>query len=76
MPLYQVDAVAEEPFRGSPAAECLLECERPEAWMQSVASEMDLSERAFVRRREDGFAPREAEERTELTAAKAPRPPW
>ena len=45
----QIDAFADEPFSGNPAAVCLLEDERDAAWMQSVAAEMNLSETAFVR---------------------------
>jgi PhzF family phenazine biosynthesis protein len=52
---FQVDAFADRPFTGNPAAVCLLEREMDAAWMQSVAAEMNLSETAFVRRMEDGF---------------------
>ncbi|OWZ83540.1 PhzF family phenazine biosynthesis protein [Natranaerobius trueperi] len=48
VPVYQVDAFAEKPFSGNPAAICLLENEGNEAWMQKVAQEMNLSETAFV----------------------------
>lgn len=56
MPLYQVDAFADRRFSGNPAAVCLLDDEADPEWMQAVASEMNLSETAFVRRLEDGFA--------------------
>ncbi|MDH4120786.1 MAG: PhzF family phenazine biosynthesis protein [Deltaproteobacteria bacterium] len=46
--LYQVDAFTDQPFSGNPAAVCVLEAPRPDAWMQSVAMEMNLSETAFV----------------------------
>jgi len=46
--LYIVDAFASGPFTGNPAAVCLLDASRPDAWMQSVASEMNLSETAFL----------------------------
>lgn len=46
--LYQVDAFTDEPFKGNPAAVCLLEGPEPDAWMQSLASEMNLSETAFL----------------------------
>ena len=49
-----VDAFTAEPFRGNPAAVCLLHQEAPESWMQAVAAEMNLSETAFVRRRAEG----------------------
>jgi len=47
-PLYQVDAFTAEAFRGNPAAVCILDEPRDEAWMQHVASEMNLSETAFL----------------------------
>lgn len=47
-PLYGVDAFASAPFRGNPAAVCLLEREAEAAWMQQVAAEMNLSETAFL----------------------------
>jgi PhzF family phenazine biosynthesis protein len=48
LPLYQVDAFTTVPFKGNPAAVCVLEAPRPEAWMQAVALEMNLSETAFL----------------------------
>lgn len=57
-PLWIVDAFAEKPFTGNPAAVCLLDAAREAAWMQHVAAEMNLSETAFVVPRaggEDGF---------------------
>ena len=53
--LYQVDAFTSKPFAGNPAAVCILTELSPDAWMQSVAHEMNLSETAFVKRRDDGF---------------------
>jgi predicted PhzF superfamily epimerase YddE/YHI9 len=55
MQIYQVDAFATEPFRGNPAAVCLLDASRSDQWMQSVAAEMNLAETAFVTRLVDGF---------------------
>ena len=55
MTIVQVDAFTSEPFKGNPAAVCVLEAERDAAWMQRVASEMNLAETAFLRAREDGF---------------------
>jgi len=49
-----VDAFADRPFRGNPAAVCLLPEAADEAWMQAVAAEMNLSETAFVVARTDG----------------------
>lgn len=46
--IIQVDAFTNRPFKGNPAAVCLLEGPAPNRWMQDVASEMNLSETAFV----------------------------
>jgi PhzF family phenazine biosynthesis protein len=56
VPIYQVDAFAECAFEGNPAAVCLLQEARDDAWMQSVAAEMNLAETAFLVRRDDGFS--------------------
>jgi PhzF family phenazine biosynthesis protein len=48
MKLFQIDAFASEPFRGNPAAVCMLDRERDGRWMQAVAAEMNLSETAFL----------------------------
>jgi predicted PhzF superfamily epimerase YddE/YHI9 len=48
--LFQVDAFTDRPFAGNPAAVCVLDRERDDAWLQSVASEMNLSETAFLLR--------------------------
>jgi PhzF family phenazine biosynthesis protein len=48
--LYQVDAFTTEPFKGNPAAVCLLDAPRPDAWMQAMAAEMNLSETGFPQR--------------------------
>jgi PhzF family phenazine biosynthesis protein len=53
--ITQVDAFAERAFSGNPAAVCLLEQPPDESWMQLVASEMNLSETAFLLRRDGGF---------------------
>jgi PhzF family phenazine biosynthesis protein len=49
--VHQIDAFTDRPFAGNPAAVCLLEAPRDEAWMQRVAAEMNLSETAFLVRR-------------------------
>jgi PhzF family phenazine biosynthesis protein len=46
--VYQVDAFTTEPFKGNPAAVCILDYEPSAEWMQSIAMEMNLSETAFV----------------------------
>jgi PhzF family phenazine biosynthesis protein len=55
IPIYQVDAFTDRPFAGNPAAVCLLPEPRDEAWMQHLASEMNLSETAYVVPRADGY---------------------
>lgn len=56
IPIYQVDAFAERPFEGNPAAVCVLAAEPSAQWMQSVAAEMNLAETAFVQPRSDGYS--------------------
>ncbi|MGH7475433.1 MAG: PhzF family phenazine biosynthesis protein [Longimicrobiales bacterium] len=51
----QVDAFTDEPFRGNPAAVLVLDQAVSGAWMQAVAREMNLSETAFLRRRDNGW---------------------
>src|SRR3954471_9880044 len=51
--IVQVDAFTAVPFSGSPAAVCILPQRRDAAWMQQVAREMNLSETAFLVRRDD-----------------------
>lgn len=47
--IHQVDAFTAVPFRGNPAAVVPLDAPTDDAaWMQSVATEMNLSETAFV----------------------------
>jgi len=53
--LFQVDAFTSRAFAGNPAAVCILPGPGDERWMQDVAREMNLSETAFLHRREDGF---------------------
>ena len=52
--ITQVDAFTSEPFGGNPAAVCLLAAPADPTWMQRVAREMNLSETAFLVRREAG----------------------
>ncbi|HSM35032.1 MAG TPA: PhzF family phenazine biosynthesis protein [Longimicrobiales bacterium] len=53
--LVQVDAFTSTPFAGNPAAVCVLDAYPADAWLQSVAREMNLSETAFLRRSTDGW---------------------
>src|SRR5260370_25316893 len=54
--IVQVDAFTDTPFKGNPAAVCVLPAPRDEAWMQAVAREMNLSETAFLHPHDGGFA--------------------
>lgn len=47
LPLFQIDAFAERVFQGNPAAVCPLDAWLPEALMQAIAAENNLSETAF-----------------------------
>jgi PhzF family phenazine biosynthesis protein len=55
LPLYIVDAFTARPFAGNPAAVCLLDSARPDAWMQSLAAEMNLSETSYLLPEGDGY---------------------
>jgi len=54
IPIYQVDAFASQVFAGNPAAVCPLEAWLPDALMQAIALENNLSETAFVVKRGAG----------------------
>jgi PhzF family phenazine biosynthesis protein len=56
MRIYQVDAFTDQPFKGNPAAVCILDAARPDAWMQALAAEMNLSETAFPLKQGEGYA--------------------
>jgi PhzF family phenazine biosynthesis protein len=57
MRLFQIDAFTDAPFKGNPAAVCLLDgADVDDTWMQNVAAEMNLSETAFVRRQGSDWA--------------------
>ena len=54
IPIYQIDAFAAEVFRGNPAAVCPLEeWLDTEGWIQSIGAENNLSETAFILRRDE-----------------------
>jgi PhzF family phenazine biosynthesis protein len=46
--LLHVDAFADAPFCGNPAAVCLLDRGRPAEWMQALAAELNLPATVFV----------------------------
>ncbi|WP_069659441.1 PhzF family phenazine biosynthesis protein [Arcticibacter eurypsychrophilus] len=52
---YQVDAFTNQPFKGNPAAICILEEELSTATMLQIAAENNLAETAFVQKSADGF---------------------
>ena len=52
-PVTYVDAFANGPFTGNPAAVCVLPQAADPAWMQRVAAELNLAETAFVTQRPD-----------------------
>ncbi|MEA3038257.1 MAG: hypothetical protein QOE79_770 [Sphingomonadales bacterium] len=54
--LYQVDAFADRPFAGNPAAVVPLEAWLPDETLQAIAMENNLSETAFTVPAEDGAA--------------------
>lgn len=54
--IYQVDAFARHAFEGNPAAVCPLDAWLPDALMQAIAAENNLSETAFFVREGDRFA--------------------
>ncbi|XP_056326527.1 phenazine biosynthesis-like domain-containing protein isoform X2 [Danio aesculapii] len=48
IPIFTVDAFTKVPFKGNPAAVCLLENDLQDDIKQSIAAEMNLSETAFI----------------------------
>ncbi len=53
--IYQVDAFADKPFSGNPAAVCMLQESLDDELMQHIAAEMNLSETAFLMKEDDGY---------------------
>jgi PhzF family phenazine biosynthesis protein len=54
--MHQIDAFADTLFAGNPAAVCVLAEPLPEATMQAIAAENNLSETAFIRPLGDAYA--------------------
>ncbi|NWH74842.1 PBLD protein, partial [Piaya cayana] len=54
IPIFTVDAFTNQPFSGNPAAVCLLENDLDEDLHQKIATEMNLSETAFIRKLRPG----------------------
>jgi predicted PhzF superfamily epimerase YddE/YHI9 len=55
IPLYQIDAFADGPFTGNPAAVCPLQSWLPDQVMQAIAAENNLSETAFFVPEGEGY---------------------
>lgn len=53
--IFTVDAFTDTPFTGNPAAVCIPDNEISDLLMQKIAFEMNLSETAFLKKRNDGF---------------------
>ncbi|MGH7866963.1 MAG: PhzF family phenazine biosynthesis protein, partial [Candidatus Dormibacteraceae bacterium] len=53
--ITQADAFTHRPYRGNPAAVCILAAPQTDLWKQDVAREMNLSETAYLEPAEDGF---------------------
>lgn len=51
-----VDAFTDQPFRGNPAAVCILDGPADDAWMRCVAAEMNLAATAFCHPDDDLWA--------------------
>jgi PhzF family phenazine biosynthesis protein len=56
LPIYQVDAFTNTLFSGNPAAVCPLQAWLPDATMQAIAAENNLSETAFFVREAGDYA--------------------
>ncbi|MES1172268.1 MAG: PhzF family phenazine biosynthesis protein [Bacteroidota bacterium] len=55
IPVYQIDAFTDRPFAGNPAAVCPIDEWLPDALLQSIAAENNLSETAFLVREGGDF---------------------
>ena len=56
IPFHQIDAFADRPFTGNPAAVLILESPLDDATCQAIAAENNIAETAFLVRRMDGVA--------------------
>src|ERR1044071_3986965 len=54
--LHLVDAFADRPFAGNPAAVCVLREPRTNEWMQQLAFELGYSETAYISEAEGAFS--------------------
>ena len=56
-PIFTIDAFTNDPFKGNPAAVCVLpdgEAYPADDWLLAMAQEMNLSETVYLRRRDEG----------------------
>lgn len=53
--IFHIDAFAEGPFSGNPAAVCVLDGPQQDSWMLNVAAEMNLTETAFLKKNAADF---------------------
>jgi predicted PhzF superfamily epimerase YddE/YHI9 len=56
LPMYQIDAFTDHLFGGNPAAVCPLDAWLPDATLQAIAAENNLSETAFLVPQGDDYA--------------------
>ena len=64
--LWIVDSFADAPFRGNPAAVCLLAGPRSDSWYQALGAEMKQGATAFLGRQDDDWSLRWFTAATEL----------
>lgn len=55
IPIYQIDAFTDKPFKGNPAAICPLEAWLNDEILQNIAAENNLSETAFLVRNHNNY---------------------
>ena len=55
MKIYTVDAFTDTPFKGNPAAVCVLKAPLGEELYQNIATEQNLAETAFVIHQKDSY---------------------
>ena len=54
--LWLIDAFADAPFSGNPAAVCMLPGHRPDSWLRALAAEMNQAETAFLSRNDGDWS--------------------
>ncbi|HEY4100020.1 MAG TPA: PhzF family phenazine biosynthesis protein [Gemmatimonadales bacterium] len=64
--LHLIDAFADGPFAGNPAAVVLVDAPPPDRWMQQLAMEMNQAETAFLLPQDDGYSLRWFTPRSEV----------